>query len=413
MSSRRNFLKLVSAGTCGAVVHNVLSPAGSMMAFASPKIAGALGPKPFTVLVGLSGGISYNIAPVYAGIYRDKNPTVSYGPEESHDISPAQGLHPSLNGLHSVYQEGSLALVNMVGYPDPNRSHAESMDIWQSGYRTATGAHGGWAARLACQIAQSAFAGISLAGSNTLIQGDCNPPRALGDLDNLGENSYGWDAEGEWFKMARQAVINDGGTPASETHAFVRNSMLNLDLNLETLREHTESDPPIQFPNTGFGNRCRDAAKLLMASSSIDTRLVYIEQGGHDLHSNERPQLANLMSDLDGGLSALIQTAKSIGRWQDLLIVTFSEFSRTTWENGSQGTDHGHAVPVLIAGGAVRGGILTAAPTAAEIAAREYLRDYRIDFRQLFGEVVSAMRLNPSLVFPEGYSATGHIGILR
>lgn len=413
MSSRRNFLKLMATGTCGAMVHNVLSPAGSVMAYATPRTGAAVGSRPFVVFVALAGGVSYNITPIYNGTFYDRNPDISFTPEQSLPLSSAQGLHPSLDGLRAVYQEGKLAVVNMVGFPNPTRSHAEDMDIWQTGNIDAGAAQGGWAPRLTCQMG-SALAGISLTGSTTLIEGDCNPPRALQGLDGFGERHFWGGEEGtQWLRMVRENVILDGAAPTSETHAFVRSSMLSLDQSLSALREYTEVEPPNPFPtNTGFGRQCRDAARLMMASNVLDTRFVFLEIGGFDTHEDERPRLTELLTTLDDGLSALVQTAKLLGRFNDLVIVTFSEFSRT-WQNGvtAKGSDHGHSVPVLIAGGGVRGGILTPPPTTNEITEYDYLRGYRVDFRQLFGEVIAGMGYNPLLVFPQGYSSSGHIGI--
>lgn len=403
-ANRRDFLRMVSAGTCGALAHRVLSPMNGMLAFAQP-VAADLGPNPIFVLVNLSGGCSYNITPLYTGVYRDRNPNVSFSEAQSLPLSSEQGLHPSLTGLKQVYDEGRLAVVNMVGYPNPNRSHDESTAIWHRGARNGAGSSGGWGARLTCQLG-SAFGGISLGGANVLTSGDCNPPRSFGNLSNFGESNFmGGTESTEWLRITRQNMLLSAEAPTTASKAHVLGNINALDASLALVRQHTSAPLPVTFPNTGFGNRCRDAARLMMASPALGTQFIYLEIGGFDTHSEERPRLTSLLSQLNAGLTALMDCAKALGRWEDLTIITMTEFSRT-WENSSQGTDHGHAVPMLVMGGRVAGGIKTPPPTAAEISERNFLAGHHVDFRSIFVETVRAMRLNPDAVFTEGYRFT-------
>src|SRR5262245_8061436 len=139
--SRRTFLKGVAATTCGSCVH-AISPfsKGGYVAWAGPQPAqsGVLGANPLLILVNLDGGCSYNLAPIYTGAFRSRNPRISYGPESSIrlDSGPIpvsdQGLHPSLTGLKPVWDGGNLALLNLVGLNDPTgltRSHDDGANI--------------------------------------------------------------------------------------------------------------------------------------------------------------------------------------------------------------------------------------------------------------------------------------------
>jgi uncharacterized protein (DUF1501 family) len=358
------------------------------------------------IVINLSGGASLNIAPLYSGVYRDKNPTVSFGPEESLPLSSQQGLHPSLTAFNSVYSEGRLALINMVGYPNPNRSHAESAEIWFRGGAT-NGGMGGWGARLTAQMA-STFGGISLAGSNVLVQGDVNPPRALGDLNNFGEYGFWGDNNTSWLREARTNARIASGMSQAESQQFVRSEMDKLESSLDTIRDATEVSPPGTFPNGGFGSMCRDAAKLV-AATQLGTQFIYLELGGFDTHSDERDALTNRLNELNGGVGALVNSLKQMGRWGSTTIVTMSEFGRTCGENGSGGTDHGHCNAMFVMGGAVVGGIKTPPPTDSEIA-YDYLRDYHVHFGQPFREIVAAMGYNPEAIFPST-SASNHLGL--
>lgn len=395
-TSRRDFLKMLCAGTCGAAVHSMFAPLGSSLAFAQMG-----GGSSVLVVVNLSGGASYNIAPIYNGAYRDRNRTISFGPENSLALSSEQGLHPSLTGLKALADQNSLALINLVGYPNPNRSHAESTDIWQSGLRTSSSiaTQGGWGARLSCQLG-NAFGGVSLSGSNTFVQGQC-PLRTVGNLADFGERSFwGGEAGTEWLRTTRDAVISLEDAPANANHQYVRSAMENLRITTETIKRETNITLPVTFPNTGFGRSCQDAARFL-AARSLGTRLMYLELSGFDTHSDERPRLTQLLNELNGGLTALTNCAKALGRWNDLVIVTMSEFCRT-FENNSGGTDHGHSAPMLVMGGAVQGGIKSPTPSTAEIeGANGYFHQYHVDFREPFKAITQFMGLDPNQIFPE------------
>src|SRR5262249_51930509 len=113
--SRRNFLKVVCAGTCGSLIHRTLRPANGFMAFAPPPVMGALGANPIMVVVNFAGGISHNWCPIYDSWYLDANPTIGYTPTNSIPLNSSQGLHPQLTYLQTLWNEGSMAIVNMVG----------------------------------------------------------------------------------------------------------------------------------------------------------------------------------------------------------------------------------------------------------------------------------------------------------
>ncbi len=409
--SRRGFLRTLTAGTCGAAIHNVISPYDNMLALAQGQSSKVI------IVVNMSGGCSYNITPIYHGTYRDKNPTISFSPEDSLPISAEQGLHPSLTGLKSIYDEGRLAVLNMVGYPNPNRSHDESTDIWHRGTRLTGASNGGWGARLTCQM-NTIFGGVSLGGTNLITTGDCNPPRSFASLDQnaFGERSLsGASAENaEFLRNIRENVNYESLAPeGADNYNYLKAQNDNLSISLQSIKAATVKAlpdiTPVTFPNSSFGRSCRDAAKLINAPE-LGSNFIYLQRGGFDTHAGERAALTGNLNDINGGLTALIASAKAMNRWQDVVIITMSEFCRT-FENGSQGTDHGHAAPMLIAGGAVRGGILSPVPTAEETAVRDYYRDYHLDFRGVFHEAVQFLGYDPLPVFPEAFRYSG-IGII-
>lgn len=419
VSSRRNFLKLATAGTCGALIHRAVTPYESMLAYANPQLNNNL---PVLIVVNFSGGASYNVAPIYNQAYRDKNPTISFGPEAastannnpqgSHVLSAEQGLHPALTGLKGIWDEGNLALINRVGYPNPNRSHDESTEIWHRGARQTLFGSGsataGWGGRLTCQMGAT-YSGFSLAGSNTLISGGCNPSRTYSNIANLGDTYIkDTDISGYWANMMRRNAKNaqdlqDAGSTYSRN--LVTNGINAAEASINTLKAETAQALPVTFPNTGFGRSCEQAAKLIRAAS-LRVQFIYLQIGGFDTHSNERMNLTNRLLEVNGGLTALADALKhpDVNRWQDVTVITMSEFCRT-FENGSQGTDHGHAAPMLVFGGSVKGGIKSPTPSDSLIAsANGYLHGYDVDFREPFFNAVAHMGLDANAVFTEQFN---------
>jgi len=405
---RRDFLKVLSAGTCGAALHNVLSPHGSVMAWAAPPTM-PLASNTILVVLNLLGGCSYNIAPIYHGAYRAKMPTTSFDPGTSLPLTSEQGLHPSLVGLKSVYDEGHLALMNLVGYPNENRSHAESGDIWATGYRNLNPAiAGGWLARLSCQIG-GYMAGVSLSGNNQIIQtNSCSSTKSISDLNNFGETSFGGESYGsKWLRDTRAALIATSDTPRTENEIYVTSSMMNLESVLTQIQQQTNITLPVTFPGTGLGNKFRDAAKLI-AANALGVRLIYVEKGGFDTHSGERQSLTNNLNEVNGAITAFVACMKALNLWDRIILITTSEFSRT-FENGSQGTDHGHAAAMIVLGGSVNGGVKTPTPTGPQIsAANQYFGSsmIHIDFRQIFKEAIVEMGYDATAVFPETFANT-------
>jgi hypothetical protein len=177
--SRRTFLKGVAATTCGSCVHAV-SPLskGGFIAWAGPQLpAGVLGPNPLLFIVNLDGGCSYNITPIYAGAWRDRNPTISYGPENSIPLTGEQGLHPSLTGLKSVWDQGNLAVLNLVGLNDASgltRSHDFGSDLKLKAITNIAEVKAnitpGWVVNLSAYFGEP-FSGITLNSSRSSLMG--------------------------------------------------------------------------------------------------------------------------------------------------------------------------------------------------------------------------------------------------
>lgn len=411
MKSRRDFLKVMTAGTCGALAHRILNP--GFAAYADPL--GSANSNRVFVLINFSGGVSYNIAPPYVGLYRDRNPTISYGPTDPGALvlNSTQGLHPSLTALNQVWGEGRLAVLNLIGAGSrQSRSHDEATTQWHTGRSNITGVSEGWGARLTSQL-QSSLGGISLSGSNTLIRGGANPPRAVGNLSSLGEQPIFWDNNAtEFLKMTRTNVVQASSHPSNPGFDYAKESLLKFQASAELLRTYEDLTLPVAFPNTGLGNRLRDAARLIVAGPTIGLRFIYVEFGGFDTHAGERATLTSRLNEFNGAIGPFIQCLKSLNRWNDIVIAGMSEFSRTM-ENSSQGTDHGAAGPQFVLGGLVKGGQKTPAPTASDVGNYQYILNSHGTFAQVYSEIVSEfLGLNAQSVFNGDIAASPYFDVI-
>ncbi|MCB0319566.1 MAG: DUF1501 domain-containing protein [Bdellovibrionales bacterium] len=409
--SRRNFLKQLGVGTCGSILHQSAFPNLSFGAYEQPRAAGVLGSSPILIFVFLDGGCSYQIAPMYRSAYYDKNPTLGLTPETSLTLTAEQGLHPSLTYFQTLFTQQNLALFNLVGYPNPNRSHEESRNIWFTAKRASNGmGAGGWMADLSCQI-NSLFAGISFGGASRLTTGSCDGIRNFGDLSGFGEDRFKYSvSRSVELQDTRSLLFSDDTNPATAARQLVNGSLVNIDKSVKLIQKETAKELPdvgIQFPNTSFGRACRDVARVINAGTSIGTQAFFIRQGGFDTHSQEAARMTSLLSDINASIAPLVETIKALGRWNNTAIITGSEFCRT-FENGNEGTDHGHAGPMFVAGGMVKGGVKNSPPSNSVIqTANGFFNSHEVDFRQIIHETVGAMGYDTTPIFEEQFSYTG------
>ncbi|MCB0355017.1 MAG: DUF1501 domain-containing protein [Bdellovibrionales bacterium] len=407
--SRRKFLRYATLGTCGSIVHQSFSPNFIARALAAPQHRAAYSSNPILVVVNLAGGASYQLAPIYASAWRDKNPTISYGPDDSHAVTASQGLHPSFDYLAQLFTDGDLAIVNQVGFPSHSRSHEDAARMWMTGSASPTNKPG-VLNQMSCQLT-GLFSSISLAGSDPLIEGSCPGARELESLATLNGTEFKSTDENEWVEMIRSNVLAGDTSALNATKAKIRSSIDTMESAADTIRGIASSSvpTPVAFPNSSFGRDCLDVARLIQASSVIGAHAFYLEKGGFDTHSNERGSMPNNLNDVDNSLQALIESIKVMGRFNDLTVVIWSEFTRT-FENGSEGTDHGNQGPVFIMGGRVNGGrLVSPTPSNSEIlSAGSFLRTMQVDSRNFWDQVIGAngMGFNTASILTESFDRT-------
>lgn len=354
---RRDFLKLAS-----------LAPA----IYFAPAARGAGADwNRVLVLLELNGGNDglNTVVPYADPRYYELRPRLALARDSVLPLSEQLGFNPALEALLPAWRARELAVVLGVGYPQPNRSHFRSIEIWDTASRADETLTDGWLARLfAANPPPANFAahGIAL-GSN---------PGPL-----TGAHALVLDDPQRFLQQAGRlpATPRREGNPALAHLLEVRDETRR---GAEMLRQRLGSDaaPGMTFPATRLGKQLELAARLIVSRAPVAA--IKLSHGSFDTHSNQRGQHDRLLRELAEAVSAFREALRARGQWERVLLLTYSEFGRRARENGSLGTDHGTAAPHFLLGGRVRGGLHGEQPSLARLADGDLV--HRVDFRSLY-----------------------------
>lgn len=386
-ANRRDFLKtsLASAG----VVSWGLSVPGFLhrTAAAAPSSDKPGARDTVLVVIELTGGNDglNTVVPFKDPEYARLRPTLKLPTAQLKKVNDEIGLHPQLTGLADLLQDKALCIVQGVGYPNPSQSHFTSMDIWQ----TATlpeGGPEGWIGK--------ALKGLPGAASFHLKSENQKAPLAMEgapirvpSIATLEEFQLQMSAASGSDKKAQRAIIEESARvkPGSDLLGFVQRTASNTYASSRRLQEIGKNyQPKAPYPNTALGGRLKLAAQLIDAD--LGARVFYVSIGGFDTHAGQAPAHTNLMNQLSTAMMAFFKDMAARGHRDRVLMMTFSEFGRRARENGSKGTDHGSAAPMLLVGGKVKAGLVGKHPslTALEIGNLKH----HTDFRQVYAAIL-------------------------
>ena len=360
--NRRDFLKTAAAG--------------SVLSFVPAWAQGAAGAANFgnlLILVELKGANDgLNTVVQYADPnYYSLRPRIAIKREEVVQLSERAGLHPSLAPLLPLWKNKQMAVIESVGYPNANLSHFRSIEIWDTASNASEYLHDGWLARafMANPVPKGYLADGVVIGSNDMGPVE-NAPKAVA-LANTDQ-------------FLRQAKFAEKGgyakNPALNHILKVENNIVEAAAGLNSRYEFKT-----QFPQNAFGNQIKTAAQIAANKSGVAALRVTL--GGFDTHQNQVGTHANLMKTLAEGLVSLQAALEEIGRWNNTVVMTYSEFGRRARENQSGGTDHGTAAPQFVMGGKVKGGFYGQAPQLARLDGNGNIA-YAVDFRDLYATVL-------------------------
>jgi uncharacterized protein (DUF1501 family) len=385
--NRRAFLRASLAG--GSLVSlGITVPAFlSRTATAAPNSDKRGAKDTILVVVQLTGGNDglNTVIPYADQEYEKLRPSLRQPKTQIKKLNDHVGLHPSMQGLAGLLQEQALCVVQGVGYPNPDQSHFRSMDIWQAG-STAETLTEGWIGRALKQV--PAVGSFHLADKNeTAPLALTGAPARTPSISSLEDFQLRTAASSSADKKAQRTII-EGAAQAGNGPGlldFVKRTAVNTYDSSRRLQEIGKNyQPKADYPNSALANRLKLAAQLIDAD--LGARIFYVSIDGFDTHANQALAHANLLQELSGAMTAFYKDMAARGHKDRILMMTFSEFGRRARENGSKGTDHGSAAPMLLVGGKVKAGVVGAHPSLTKLEMGNL--KHHTDFRQVYAAVL-------------------------
>ena len=323
-------------------------------------------------------------------------------------INDVLGLHPGLAGFKELYDGGHLSVIQGVGYPNPNRSHFRSTEIWQTASDSNRFERYGWLGRyfdntcsgceptvavnIGRQMPQAFTAkspkGVSLDNPQNFrfISSD-RPANGEGDMM---EQSFRELSEQEFIPNSGGSITAIGGTAAPAKGSpldFLERTALDAQMSSDQIRAiSSRTENKATYPTSQLGNSLKLVAKLI--GGGLPTRIFYVSQGGYDTHTNQAGTQDRLLRDLGESVKSFVNDMKAQGNLERVLVMTFSEFGRRVSENANAGTDHGAAAPMFMVGSKVRGGLVGRYPSLAPGDLAQGDLKYTTDFRSVYAAVL-------------------------
>lgn len=298
-------------------------------------------------------------------------------------VADGIGLNPSMRDAAALLESGRLAIVQGVGYPNPDRSHFASMATWHTA-KLDPEEHGGtgWIGR-----------GLdSRADQSALYIGEGDFPAALRSRrSNTASLAHFDDLRIDPAAASRESATRANG---DDLAAFARRSVLDAYTTAERLAAVAKAkDDSVRYPETEIARRLQMVSRLI--KGGVAARVFYVNQGGYDTHSAQLFGHADLLRQLSSGLKAFLDDLAASKLADRVLVVAFSEFGRRVAENGSAGTDHGTAGPVFVAGSSVKSGLVGSMPSLTDLDGGDL--KFAIDFRRVYATLLNQWLNLPSL----------------
>jgi len=348
------------------------------------------------VVLQLSGGHDglSAVVPICNEHYQKARRATRIGENEVLKIDDDFGLHPNLKKCRELLDKGQFAALHGVGYPNPNRSHFKSMDIWHLADNTARKYTQGWVGRYAdeaCRGDGDPMVTLAVGGDKTplAIQGTEHPGLSIRQPE-----SFRFVAAGqlgmEYRKLNREAMQSP-----NVALDFVSRTALAADECSETIqRLAARRQPNVSYPTTPLGASLRTVANLL--AGGLKTRVYYVFHGGFDTHAGQRQRHDRLMLDLDQAIAAFQDDLTELKLSDRVVTMAFSEFGRRVQENFSQGTDHGVAGPMFLFGSRIKPGLHGRFPSLAPEDLLAGDLKHTLDFRSIYATVLEKWLATPS-----------------
>ena len=420
LHTRREFLRTSALGAAAAWTLPVFLEKTffALDAMAAGAATQAVTGKDNTILVVLQmagGNDGLNMIVPYADdVYYRSRPKLGLTADRIIKLDSHVGLNNSLTGLKSLFDDGHLAIVQGVGYPNPNRSHFRSTEIWQTASDADRTESHGWLGRYFDSCCSGADPTIGVAIGEEL-------PQAFVAKTPTGvtfskPEQFRWQPSGKagitredaFFRqlngMDDEAATTppDGATigaipgrnrPDQSAADFLQRTALDAQISSDKIlaiaRKYKSTVP---YPPGQLASSLSMIARMI--AGGLPTRVYYASQGGFDTHAGQQNAHDRLMGQINDAIGAFAADLKQQGNFDRVLLMTFSEFGRRVAENANGGTDHGTAAPMFVVGGAVKPGLYGKHPSLTDLDHGDL--KFNTDFRTVYGTVLDRWLKAPS-----------------
>lgn len=419
LTTRREFLRSTMLGSAVAwtvptFLANTFSTLHAEAADSATQIVTGRDSTILVVLQMAGGNDGLNtVVPFADDHYEKARRSLALSSKKVLKLNDALGLHPSLDGFKSLYDSGNLSVIQGIGYPNPNRSHFRSTEIWQTASDAQKFEKYGWIGRYfdsACSGADptvgvnvgrqmpQAFAaknpmGISLDNPKNyrFVSGKKGKSGEMDDTEksyrelNLAEDdmeSFDGSEAGGSIGAVAGSVMREG-SPLD----FIERTAMDAQVSSDKILEISKNvENKATYPGSQLGNSLKLVSRLI--GGGLPTRVFYVSQGGYDTHTNQSGAHERLLRDLGDSVKAFTDDLKAQGNFQRVVVMTFSEFGRRVNENANGGTDHGAAAPMFVIGDKVKAGLLGKYPSLAPADLLNGDLKYTVDFRAVYAGVL-------------------------
>jgi uncharacterized protein (DUF1501 family) len=414
LQTRREFLRTSVLGgaltwTIPAFLANTFSALQAQAADSATQTATGKDSSILVILQLAGGNDGLNtVIPYSSDYYHRARPRIGVDPKTVLKLNDDIALHPSLAGFKELYDAGNLSIVQGIGYPNPNRSHFRSTEIWQTASDADKFDTYGWIGRYFDNACRGADPTVGVSIGRQMPQAFAAATPTGVSLDN--PQSYRYNAGGQHMADGEMSpeeesyrelnrpedADNSGATVGSVSGPTIQRGSAIDFLERTALDAQVSSDKILAisrkvqnkatYPNGQLANGLKLVAKLI--AGGLPTRVYYVSQGGYDTHTNQIGQHQRLLQDLGDSVKAFAADLKDMGASDRVMLMTFSEFGRRVAENANGGTDHGAAAPMFVIGPKVKAGLQGRYPSLAPADLVNGDIAYNVDFRSVYAGIL-------------------------
>jgi uncharacterized protein (DUF1501 family) len=392
---RRDFIRNTALASGAFMVPAFLKP---LEAMAMSSLTGYKN----LVIIQLSGGNDglNTIVPYCNDIYFQKRNTIAIKETDVIPLDDMQGLNPNLSALKEIYDQGYMSIINSVGYPNPDRSHFRSMDIWQTASDSNQFLTNGWIGRYLdanCKTNKNPYTAIEVDDTLSLaMKGAKMKAIAVQDPYKL-------------FQTTREPFFKDLVHSQNSEHlnednlGYLYKTMIETYSSAEYIQNTSKTyKTTAEYPATQFANQLKTVSKFI--NSGLQTRVYYVSLSGFDTHVGQQGQQGKQLKIYGDAIAAFIKDLKQTNKLDDTLVMTFSEFGRRVEQNASNGTDHGTANNIMLYGGRLKkAGIYNPASDLSTLDNGDL--KYQVDFRDVYATILNKwLNVDSSLVLNKNFA---------